>query len=405
MKNILYITYDGLTDPLGQSQVLPYVIGLSKAGYKFTILSFEKQTNYKQLAHRIQTICDTNKIQWQPIKFHTKPPIVAKLYDRWLMKSTALQICKRNNIAMIHCRSYPSAEVAIAVKKKLGVPFLFDMRGFWADEKVDSGHWNQQKWLYKKLYAHYKNLEKVFITEASHVISLTQAGKQELQKIYGNEIAQKITVIPTCADFDLFNYHAISAEAKQQLINKLNLANKYVIAYSGSVGGWYLIDEMLAFFKIFKTYKPEAIFLCLTKEPRALVLTHLAKHNIPEADAIIHFANRDELPLYLSLAELSVFFIRNTYSKLSSSPTKYPEIMGLGIPVICNTIGDTGQIVTNTASGILIDNFTTDNYHKAIEAFLATAFQKEHIRTKAIELFDLKNAIEKYKKIYSFILN
>ena len=43
MKQILYITYDGLTDPLGQSQVLPYIVALSAAGYKFTIVSFEKK--------------------------------------------------------------------------------------------------------------------------------------------------------------------------------------------------------------------------------------------------------------------------------------------------------------------------------------------------------------------------
>ena len=29
-KQILYISYDGITDPLGQSQILPYIIGLTK---------------------------------------------------------------------------------------------------------------------------------------------------------------------------------------------------------------------------------------------------------------------------------------------------------------------------------------------------------------------------------------
>jgi hypothetical protein len=42
MKNILYIAYDGMTDPLGQSQVLPYISGLSKLGYQFTLISCEK---------------------------------------------------------------------------------------------------------------------------------------------------------------------------------------------------------------------------------------------------------------------------------------------------------------------------------------------------------------------------
>jgi hypothetical protein len=35
-----------MTDPLGQSQVIPYLTGLSKYGYDFTILSCEKSANY-----------------------------------------------------------------------------------------------------------------------------------------------------------------------------------------------------------------------------------------------------------------------------------------------------------------------------------------------------------------------
>lgn len=42
-KQVLYISYDGMTDPLGQSQVLPYLVGLSKEGFQFTLVSCEKR--------------------------------------------------------------------------------------------------------------------------------------------------------------------------------------------------------------------------------------------------------------------------------------------------------------------------------------------------------------------------
>ena len=50
-SKVLYITYDGLTDPLGQSQVLPYLFWLSKKGYHFTVLSFEKKERLKKSIH------------------------------------------------------------------------------------------------------------------------------------------------------------------------------------------------------------------------------------------------------------------------------------------------------------------------------------------------------------------
>ena len=48
---VLYISYDGMTDPLGQSQVLPYVFGLQKRGYEFHVLSFEKMDRYNKQGH------------------------------------------------------------------------------------------------------------------------------------------------------------------------------------------------------------------------------------------------------------------------------------------------------------------------------------------------------------------
>ena len=404
MKNILYITYDGLTDPLGQSQILPYVKELSKAGYSFTILSFEKKDRFALLKDTIEGLCAVDHISWHPITFHTQPPVIAKIYDRWLMKNTAIRLHQKKQFSLIHCRSYPGSEVGLYFKKKLDVPFLFDMRGFWADEKVDSGHWNLSNIFYRKVYTHYKVYEKLFLAYSSHIISLTQVGKEELIKVYGDTIpslAEKITVIPTCADLELFNYHNIQPDQKRALADNIGTNNKFVISYSGSVGGWYLIDEMLQFFKVIKDKIPNAIFLCLTKEPAAVVTQHFKKNGLSNQDVIVTFAQRKDLPLYLSLSNYSVFFIRNTYSKMSSSPTKYPELMGLGIPVICNSIGDTQKIVLDTQSGILIDEFNNENYKIALETMLNTTFDKEQIRAGAQKYFALSKGVSIYTSIYN----
>ena len=41
-NKILFITYDGLCDQLGESQIIPYFIHLRKK-YEINILSFEKK--------------------------------------------------------------------------------------------------------------------------------------------------------------------------------------------------------------------------------------------------------------------------------------------------------------------------------------------------------------------------
>ena len=41
-RRVLFISYNGMLDPLGQSQVIPYLRELAKRGVRFTLLSFER---------------------------------------------------------------------------------------------------------------------------------------------------------------------------------------------------------------------------------------------------------------------------------------------------------------------------------------------------------------------------
>ena len=58
-----------MTDPLGQSQVIPYLIGLSKAGYKITLLSCEKKQKFENQGTFIANLLKENNIQWEHVFF------------------------------------------------------------------------------------------------------------------------------------------------------------------------------------------------------------------------------------------------------------------------------------------------------------------------------------------------
>ena len=80
--------------------------------------------------------------------------------------------------------------------------------------------------------------------------------------------------------------------------------------------------------------------------------------------------------------------------------------MGMGIPVICNSIGDTEYIIRKTGAGLLInafDDLTITTQLSNISIF--EALPKEEIRKGAFEFFDLQNGILKYKELYRRVLN
>ena len=243
-KKILYITYDGMTDPLGQSQVLPYLAGLSKEGYQFTILSFEKKDRYAKLKDTINEITAASGITWEPMTFTTKPPVISKFYDAVRMRLKAFGLYRKHRYAMIHCRSYIAADLGLRLKRKMGAKFFFDMRGFWADEKKDAGTWDQNSFLFRKVYQHYKKKEAEFISEADYIITLANAGKKEIMKWPSYNPHMPVDVIPCCSDMDHFSL--TNPETKTKARQLLGLpANSLIVSYLGSIGAWYMLDEML----------------------------------------------------------------------------------------------------------------------------------------------------------------
>ena len=141
-NRVLYISYDGLTDPLGQAQILPYLINLSKLNYEITILSTEKEDNFLKSNECVKKTCDSAGIRWEWIKYTKSPPVLSTISDVVRLRSRAVNLNKKTEFTIVHCRSYISALVGLYMKRKFGTKFLFDMRGFWADERVDGQIWN-----------------------------------------------------------------------------------------------------------------------------------------------------------------------------------------------------------------------------------------------------------------------
>ena len=87
--------------------------------------------------------------------------------------------------------------------------------------------------------------------------------------------------------------------------------------------------------------------------------------------SLLQPANGHEVPLFISLSNWSIFLIKDVYSKKASSPTKQGEIMAMGIPLICNDIGDTGPIMVNSKAGVLLKALSNEGYQEAVDQMFA----------------------------------
>jgi glycosyltransferase involved in cell wall biosynthesis len=400
---ILYLTYDGLSDPLGQSQIIPYLLGLSQKGYCITIISCEKKQAFKKSRRRIEDELNNYNISWYPLLYTKYPQIVSTLYDLYKFRVKSDYLFKRKKYDIVHCRSYITSLIGLYLKNKYDCKFIFDMRGFWADERVDGKLWDLGNPIYKYVYHFFKKKEKELLRTANYIISLTHQAKTEINswKLNG-EIELPIAVIPCCVDTELFSLEHLDQNNKIELKRKLHLTSNFILSYLGAIGTWYLLEEMLDFFRILLLEKPDSHFLFITPESKNIIRRNAKEKGIPLHQLTIFSASREEVPALLSLSNASIFFIKPVYSKIASSPTKQGEIMSMGIPIVCNAnIGDTDEIIEASNAGVIIKNFGEENYKEAIRKLTFENFNPSEIRRNAQYYFSLEKGIESYHHVYN----
>jgi glycosyltransferase involved in cell wall biosynthesis len=287
---ILYLTYDGLTDQLGQSQVIPYLTGLADKGYQITIVSAEKNEKLS-MVDEVQRQLEQHRITWKRISYTKHPAVFSTLWDIIVFRKFAVSLFKKNHFDIVHCRSYIASFIGMYLKKKFGVKFIFDMRGFYADERIDGGIWNQKKILYRIIYRYFKKSEKEFLTHADYTICLTKSAKDEIES-WQLPKQSPLIIIPCCTDTKLFSKEAAD-ENLQEVKSVLRIPeHSFVLSYLGAIGTWYMLDEMLDFFARLLLKKKDAVFLFITNENPAMIKAQSRKRNIPEEHISIFHASR-----------------------------------------------------------------------------------------------------------------
>jgi glycosyltransferase involved in cell wall biosynthesis len=407
-SHVLFISYDGLTDPLGQSQVLPYLVGLSKLGYSISVISAEKKDKFEATNKIINEICQSAHINWLPVFYTKKPPILSTVWDMHKIYKKAIQLYSENPYQIIHCRSYLSAIVGEIIKQKKPVKLLFDIRGFWADERLDGKTWNIKNPAYNLVYRYFKRKEVALFENSDGIISLTQNAKNEIVSNIAPSVRdENITVIPCCADLDLFNKEKIDSIAQDCFRKELGIQPAdTVLSYLGSVGSWYRLDQMFVFFSRLLLQKPTAKFLIISASDKGYISSVMERQGISKESVIITKAARKDVATVLSLSTYSIFFYDKVYSIKACSPTKQGEIMSLGIPIVCNDgIGDTTEILNKYKAGLTVAIFSVTEYDSVIHRLLTTEFDTKLIQAGAHQEYNLQDGIVAYKKTYDKLLS
>ena len=117
-----------------------------------------------------------------------------------------------------------------------------------------------------------------------------------------------------------------------------------------------------------------------------------------------HFSvDHQEVPALLRQAQAGVCFIKPSFSKLASAPTKLGEILACGLPVAANVIGDMEVVLSNSLAGVILEDFDERIFEKCARQLYEQSLKPEtsmQARALAEKWFNLETAIKKYGNIY-----
>ena len=388
--NVLFISYDGILEPLGESQVLQYLLKLSRE-HRITLLSFEKRADWskKDIRKRMRREMRYANIRWIPLRYHKYPAVISTFYDllRGLLAGIFLKL--RYKIEIVHARSYVAALIALWLKDIFKIKFIFDMRGFWADERVDAGIWKRGS----MIYGIAKRFERSYLQRADCVVSLTHAGVDELVKFpFVDKDKLRVEVIPTCVNLDLFRP------------GTGNKPGTFVLGYAGTATGWYIFEPVVDCFKLLLEIFPGAALDIFNKNEHAFIRDMLKKNGVPKGSFDVRTAGFDTMPANINRFSAGIFFIKPVFSKRASSPTKLGEFLACGVPCLTNSgVGDMQGILQGEGVGVVLSDFNPESERRAVKQLVALCSDKD-IRQRCVraakKYFSLEEGVRAYNRIY-----
>lgn len=117
-----------------------------------------KKENWIHHHQTIETLVQEAGITWDYCFYKTGTPFVSQQQNYLALKK--LVVSKMTSNTILHCRSYLAGLIGLYCKQKFNSGFIFDMRGFWADERIEGGIWKKSSPIGAYLYKYFKKKKK-----------------------------------------------------------------------------------------------------------------------------------------------------------------------------------------------------------------------------------------------------
>ncbi len=298
-----------------------------------------------------------------------------------------------NRVQIVHARGYISSVIALWLKRIFKIRFIFDMRGFWIDQRVELGIWREGTMIVR--FARW--LEAGFLQRADVVFVLSPAAVLAMKSwpaVIGRDI--RFEVVTTCTNLELFKPPPDGLRVRY---NKF-----FTLGYVGNAGRGYCFDPVLKIYIAIRGLIPDARFKIVNRNDHDLIKGRLAAYGVDVADVELIACDYPQVPSEIWGIDLGVFFYEWKKTHVSSVPTRMGDFLACGVPCISDVSGaGILEILEKEGVGVALRDHGVASIDAAAAKGISLASNIE-IRRKCVEVaqqcFSLETGVSTYERVY-----
>jgi glycosyltransferase involved in cell wall biosynthesis len=370
MRSVIVYVYNSADDPLFKGNLLPLLQLMSQRqpDLRFELITYEQQQYPLTAEERAQRTRDwaAANIHWHPLVWHSGSfKLIKKAYDLLV----GLLLCLRLRLAgarSILAMCTVAGSFAFLIAKVLGLRYFGHQYEPHSEFMRDCGVWPETSMAYRGL--HY-----VEGLVGRHADILSTGTSHMIERLHEWQSPARAYRLPTGVDEHKFQFTA-AGRAAIRARHGLT-AEQPVVLYLGKFGDLYYDYEIAEVFRALLDKIPDLHFLVATPDAPDHVTSLMARAGMPAGSVTITRSAYEEVPSYISAADMGLVAVPPLPSQRFRSPIKVGEYLCCGLPyLVCRGVSEDDLVATKYNVGVVVDAFTTAEAVRVapqVAAFLA----------------------------------
>ncbi len=260
-----------------------------------------------------------------------------------------IEVAKQNNAEIIHAHTpYRVGLPALKAARKLGLPFVYEMRGMWEETAVANGRWLRNGPAYRR----FQNYETKVLRKADSVICISETLKQEA--IRRGVKSNKITVVTNAVEKSMIDNKSKSSLLEKAVDSLAISKSTKVIGYIGSLREMEGVDftaEAVA--KLIENGHDVRLFVLTGNQGQSELKSLCKRLGIDEKAVIMGPVPHDEVAVFYDLIDIFIVSRPETRVTKLVTPLKPFESMAMGKAVIASKLPALEEIIDDDNTGLL----------------------------------------------------